>query len=304
MSMYNRLVNSGIWRDQNSFTPAPWIPYKKYGKQAVVMRFNATEREDTLFKLFNETVEEKGPQKYYLYRHPSKMSSQFNGDITLHQFNPGAFSAASPKNIYIMSSFGRNMIQLIRGKTRFKRPDPRSEVRLIVHVGWLNYSYVNSTLLCCLLLGNDSIVSYVNEKRMVWTQVSKQPLMAGKFFCNVPRVLYGTKVKGSSISLPWEQCLGKKFMAVEFLNEQPDQSFAVCAKIAYGGLSAQRLIEWLEIQKYIGVDKVLLYFYNLNEEAMRVLLSYNRDGFVELLPFDYPEAGTLLIHLDKLRHCC
>lgn len=212
--------------------------------------------------------------------------------MTTHHANPGAFSVASYRNIYIMSSFGRNLIQLVQGKTRFKRPDPGQEVRSIVQVSWLNYNLMNDTLLCCLLLGNDSVVSYVNEKRLIWTQVKKQPLMATKFFCEVPRELYGEKVKGSTMSLPQEKCAAKTFMAVEFLSEQPKESFAICAKISYGAVSAQRLIEWLELQKYLGVNKVLMYFYNLNEEAMRVLKSYNRDGFVDLLPFDFPEAGT------------
>lgn len=298
MALYSNLFKAGVSRSsghdsnlQLTHQHSPWIPYKKHGKQTAVIRFNVSEYPSVNYSVFEENLNQTGPQKYYLYRHPKKMSSSFNGNITHHNANPGAFSVASPKNIFIMSSVGRNLVQLVRGKTRFKRPDSGTEVRLIVLSGWLNYNYVNSTLLCCLLLGNDSIVSYMNEKRMIWTQVSKQPLMAVKFFCNVPRVLYGIKVKGSTVSLPQEQCMNKKFMAVEFLNQQLEDSFAICAKIAYGGLSAQRLIEWLEIQKYIGVDKVLVYFYNLNEEAMRVLLKYNRDGFVELLPFDYPEAG-------------
>ena len=290
--VYNHIFKSDIKVLHYGRKPSQFVPFKQIGKESAVLQFNSSAHPWMPYRVFEEGIVQTGPQKYYLYRHPAKMSSSFNGDIKVHQLNPGAFSIASHKRIYIMSVFGRNLIQLVRGKTRFKQPDPGTEVRKIVQVGWLNYDYFNSTLLCCLLLGNDSIVSFVNEKRMLWTQINKQPLMATKFFCNVPRVLYGVKVKGSSMSLPGEMCQGKKFMAVEFLNQKPEESIAVCAKISYGQVSAQRLIEWLEIQKYMGVDKVLMYFYNLNEEAMRVLLAYNRDGFVELLPFDYPDAGN------------
>ncbi|KAL4220649.1 hypothetical protein ACF0H5_021045 [Mactra antiquata] len=265
-------------------------PFQRFGREHCIVRFRSNNT-NSPYELLDETMNvTAGAQKYYLYRHPTKMVSKYNGNITIHVKNPGAYSVGLEQTIYLMSAFSRNLVQMPKGNTRFKQPDPGKEVRHVVLVGWLGYQNINDTLRCCLLLGNDTIVSFINQKRLVWTQVNKQPLMAVKFFCDLPKELYGEKVKGACISLHDENCLNKKFVAIEFLKKQPKDSLAVCSKIAYGQLSAQRLIEWLEIQKLVGVDKVLTYYYNLNSEAMKVLLHYYKEGFVDLRPFDYPDA--------------
>lgn len=293
--MYGRLFNeeklSHVELQKPRKKTKEFVPYQSFGRETTIVRFNETTHNST-YSMFNEFKPKTTGQKYYLYRHPSKMSSSYNGNITKHVNNPGAYSIASEKNIYIMSAFARNLVQVPSGKTHFKQPDPSKEARHIVLVGWLNYTLFNSTLQCCLLLGNDSVVCSLNTKRLIWTQVNKQPLMATKFSCPVPRPLLGVQIKGATLSLPEEKCENKKFMAVEYLKKKSKDSIAVCAKIIYGNMSAQRLIEWFEIQKYVGVDKVLMYYYNLNSEAMGVLLHYYKEGFVDLRPFDFPDVET------------
>lgn len=302
--MYRRLFHDGedsIVDLAKPDNPAADVfrPYQSFGRETSIVRFNATTNESQ-YQLIDEFKPKSNGPKYYLYRHPRKASSKFNGNITIHAKNIGAYSVASVDNIYIMSAFARNLVQVSKGNTRLKQPDPSTEVRHIVLVGWIKYALINSTLHCCLLLGNDTIVSSINVKRMVWMQVHKQPLMAVKFFCPVPKALANAKVTGATMSLPQENCQHKKFMAVEYLKRQPDESLALCAKIAYGTMSAQRLIEWLEIQKYMGVDTVLMYYYNLNSETMRVLLQYNSEGFVDLRPFDYPNSGRSFCQLSNV----
>lgn len=258
-------------------------PYEAFGRETSIVRF----REKTANVSYQFIVEEN-VKKYSLFRHPVKMVSSFNGNITIHQNNPGSFCDTSKDKIFLMSAFARNFIYLPKGGKKFNPPNPSDKTKEIVAVGWVAQELVNSTLNCCILLENNTIVSHLNEKRLVWMQVKIQPLMAVKFFCYVPNDIYGTKMKGVTISLPSENCLNKKFSAIEYMIKQPRDSLAVCAKIAYGTLSAQRLIEWLEIQKYIGVDQALVYYYNLNKEAMDVLLQYYREGFADLRPFDYP----------------
>ena len=68
-------------------------------------------------------------------------------------------------------------------------------------------------------------------------------------------------------------------------------SFGVCAKIAYGNLSAESIVEWFEYQRHMGVSKVMAYTYKLNEAAMKVMDYYSSIGFAEILPFSLPLRG-------------
>ncbi|XP_053404487.1 uncharacterized protein LOC123554072 [Mercenaria mercenaria] len=293
--MYGRLFYDGKLSEVEITKPKTpskeYLPYQAFGRETTIVRFNETIN-NMSYIVFNEFKPKTSGQKYYLYRHPTKISSNYNGNISKHVNNPGAFSVASDKRIYIMSAFARKLVQYPKERTHFKQGDPSKEDRLIVLVGWLNYDLFNSSLQCCLLLGNDSIVCTENAKRVIWTQVNKQPLMAVKFFCPVPAAFLGIHVKGATMSLPGERCLSKKFVAVEYLKRQPQDSIAVCAKIVYGTMSSQRLIEWFEIQKFIGVDKVLMYYYNLNTETTKVLQRYHQEGFLDLRPFDFPDADS------------
>lgn len=299
-SLFHERQNSSVEFARPKTNPRKFVPFQPFGRETTIVRFSENNK-NLSYEIFNEFKAKSSGQKYYLYRHPAKMSSTFNGNITKHVTNPGSFSVASDKNIYIMSAFARNLIQVPVGKTHFKQPDPSKEARLIVLVGWFNFTLFNSSLQCCLLLGNDSAVCTTNAKRLIWTQINNQPLMAAKFFCPIPKPLFGVPVKGATLSLPKENCRKKKFLAVEYLKRQPPNSIAVCAKIIYGTMSAQRLIEWFEIQKFAGVDKVLMYYYNLNTEAMRVLRQYHKDGFVDLRPFDFPDAGRIVFLFARYR---
>ena len=61
---------------------------------------------------------------------------------------------------------------------------------------------------------------------------------------------------------------------------------ALCNKGAYGNISAELIIEWMETYRYLGVDKVVTYFLkDLNVAAKKVLLYYSDIGFVELYEF-------------------
>ena len=52
--------------------------------------------------------------------------------------------------------------------------------------------------------------------------------------------------------------------------------------IIYEKHDPRRLIEWLELYKIYGVNKVNVYHYDLNDGAEKIFRHYSRDGFVEM----------------------
>lgn len=83
-------------------------------------------------------------------------------------------------------------------------------------------------------------------------------------------------------------------MDIYYPQEQANDSIGLCAKIAYGSISTKKLIEWYEIQKKIGVNKVVTFKYNLTGSALDVFEYYQEEGFVDLLPYQYPHKGEFI----------
>lgn len=76
--------------------------------------------------------------------------------------------------------------------------------------------------------------------------------------------------------------------------KKSESGLAVCGKVSYGKLDAKRLVEWFEVQRLLGVDKVLTYTYKLNTQAMNVLDYYESIGYAEIIrDFDFPFKGIL-----------
>lgn len=83
------------------------------------------------------------------------------------------------------------------------------------------------------------------------------------------------------------------YLPVETIVTTQPGSVGVCAKIVYGNVEAERLVEWLEAQIYLGVDKVFIYCHaNLNKRARQVFEHYSKTGFVQTFPFVVPENDT------------
>ena len=71
--------------------------------------------------------------------------------------------------------------------------------------------------------------------------------------------------------------------------ERKPGGLAVCAKVAYGeALNPHKLVEWVEVQRLLGVDRIQLFESNNNEEVYRVLNHYKQTGLIDLLPYKLP----------------
>ena len=75
----------------------------------------------------------------------------------------------------------------------------------------------------------------------------------------------------------------KSCIAVELPMKPTHKSdFAICVPIAYNRMDAFRLIEWMELQRLLGVSMVGFYSFNLDNTTLSVLRHYAAESFVDL----------------------
>lgn len=79
-------------------------------------------------------------------------------------------------------------------------------------------------------------------------------------------------------------------MPVEYPTEEEEEEdrldLVVCVPVSYGALDPFRIIEWLEVQRLMGVKRVAVYDLYLASPALEVLRAYEAEGFVELRKID------------------
>ena len=107
-----------------------------------------------------------------------------------------------------------------------------------------------------------------------------------------------------SVSLVEEQCeTSTNYLNVIYnLPRDNKDKFAVCVKgldFPLEDLSV-RLVEWLEVLKALGADKIFLYSLDVHPNVSRVLDYYTRRGEVELIPMSLPEHQPNLPWLQHL----
>ncbi|KAH9514944.1 hypothetical protein Btru_021458 [Bulinus truncatus] len=67
------------------------------------------------------------------------------------------------------------------------------------------------------------------------------------------------------------------------------ESLALCAKIAFSpGLNKQKLVEWFEMQRELGVDRILIFSLAVDESINRIFRYYQDMGLLEVHPYELP----------------
>lgn len=65
------------------------------------------------------------------------------------------------------------------------------------------------------------------------------------------------------------------------------RDFCVCVQAAYGTLDPYRIIEWMELQKILGVSLVGVYILSASDIVLKVFKHYSDEKFVDLRKIDY-----------------
>ena len=146
---------------------------------------------------------------------------------------------------------------------------------------------------CCLYYGPNDIQSVSMLEKLHWNFLGKAKLETKQFVCPNPR--HSNKTLPLAVSLTRHSCPDDMSLYAEVETPFPvtnkKEEIAVCTKLAFGNLSASEMIEWFEVQKSLGVSKIVTYTHRLNAAAMEVLKYYQSEGLGEYFPFDLPDTG-------------
>ena len=166
--------------------------------------------------------------------------------------------------------------------------------------GWVKNNSRNKKFVCCLVLINttESCVSIIMNN-VFHLNV---PIRSVDFICpfkySASSLKYITVLAESSLRKykDSKRSLFKHneehFMTVSRPETGKNHGLALCSQVTYGYHNPNHLIEWFEIHKLLGVDKVMTNTLLPNVEAMRVLEYYESEGIaIVIRGFDLPEEG-------------
>ena len=142
---------------------------------------------------------------------------------------------------------------------------------------------------CCFDTNGEMSISDVYHIN-TWGLRYPGVIAAVQFFCN-RTVTEPSLYKPNRVALTLQPVCKKsalKFVNVDYAFMQMDNTIGVCSKIGYGDYPAERILEWAEINKEMGADHVVLFTYNLTQDAMNVVDHYSKNGFITHREFDFP----------------
>lgn len=157
--------------------------------------------------------------------------------------------------------------------------------------GWQARIRRNNTIYCCFQ-GIKQAEVPIHPKIVHWNEPDFKIVSATKYICDISSVYEQSQRFPTKVGLSHSpKCARAQYINVTFptLTPKPQTpSFGVCAKIIYGDYDAEKVFEWFEITKAMGVDHVSLFTYNVSTEIKKILSHYENEGFVTVNDFDFP----------------
>ena len=163
--------------------------------------------------------------------------------------------------------------------------------------GSMGIMYVNEkNFSCCLRYTKPSAKYYIRQPVIAFNiRFKREALSAPHFTCRNPNpevVPDGVALTLNNYTCSEEHVTYRK---PEVPLREPGEKLAICTKLAYGKRDAELIIEFMEVYKYLGVDKFVTYFLkDLNEDSKKVLEYYASTGIVDLYYFEQAEAGKAI----------
>ncbi|XP_041369947.1 uncharacterized protein LOC121383915 [Gigantopelta aegis] len=151
------------------------------------------------------------------------------------------------------------------------------------------------TLTCCIIINGDRLFStpaqlfsehYNIDFMPKITQYFYPAHFASKqFLCVVP----GNR-SVTNVSLTSSKCSDNVGDYVPVIYPQSVLGgLAICAKTAFEkGPVPERFVEWVEIQRLLGVDKILLFNLGVPEKLEQVFRFYHNLGILDIVPYELP----------------
>ncbi|BFZ20527.1 hypothetical protein BsWGS_23565 [Bradybaena similaris] len=176
------------------------------------------------------------------------------------------------------------------------------------------------SLQCCVLLDGKSLFVTPAEEffqyhnfdvafiAKILEYFSADLYYARQYSCSVP----DTGHSAGHVTLTSSVCSPdiEDFLQILYPPRVPG-GLALCAKIAYnGGHDPEKVIEWVEVQLMLGVDKILIFDLGNPENLTRVFRYYQSLGVLDVQPYELPgspanrtlwgaDTATVQFHHDE-----
>lgn len=120
-----------------------------------------------------------------------------------------------------------------------------------------------------------------------------------------------TPVAVSLTAKPCEHAENKLIIIDNLPPNNIKKTFGVCTKYLFfeDRKVVARFIEWVEMVRILGADKITLYNRNVHPEHFKILNYYKEKGFLEFFPFlepsgieNAPTASTQFYMIETLLH--
>ncbi|KAL4228749.1 hypothetical protein ACF0H5_011792 [Mactra antiquata] len=161
--------------------------------------------------------------------------------------------------------------------------------------GWMASKHSNTVIKCCIIMNSGALIEYYRPFRCRGRNIS---LTSSQITCPIQSPLQD--VKGIALQFAGRKCQQKNIKPSVPIKPTNNESFAICLKILFGQVDVGLLVEWLEYNRLIGVDKIFMFTYNITREVSDVLKQYINVGFVEKRPYSYPSNKEYQVG-EKLR---
>ena len=158
-------------------------------------------------------------------------------------------------------------------------------------------AFATQTLDCCLkfAIANRTIRKQVKALKTVTVEGLAGRLKTSHFSCPNTEYKNGHTPIGVGLTISTElTCLDKDVRYIKPVYPQLEATtkLAIHTQVAFGNLPAELIIEWMETHLYLGVDKVITYYFpDINKSAFRTLQYYADSGALELHKYIPAEPG-------------
>ncbi|CAC5391421.1 unnamed protein product [Mytilus coruscus] len=169
----------------------------------------------------------------------------------------------------------------------------RHQYEIIVN-GWENH-VKNNHFMCCFRLRNGKPLASMSNQKLS-SILAYMPLRRIQYRCPVPvevnLIEYVSIINDMNTTCHEDISYYVKVILSLY---SKDSGIAICSLISYRSQDAAILVEWFEVQRLLGVNKIITYTQELNSDALRVLDYYESIGLAEVIRgFDMPEKGMWL----------
>ena len=174
-------------------------------------------------------------------------------------------------------------------------------IKVYVSINTMYYNKSKPNIFCCIEYKPKQKTFIIRKAaRNIW--VHPVNVTQRTYFLDCPNVRHLKKdiARRVGITVSNSTCKENISLTSIFLPyKEQGVKIAIGTQVAFGNIDPELIIEWLEAHLYLGVDKVISYYYRtLNSKALSVLRYYHNLGVLDLYRFDPPVEGNSSFNSD------